>query len=537
MSEPEEESSFENATPVIPFSARELPASEPAEKSLLGCCLLDEGPSLDRALAAGLTPESFFWPKHTLVFSHLREMRRTGQPITTESLAAVLMESKQLASLGGPMFLVELTSGAPTTTHAGALIEKVREKQILRETILAASKTLEEAYAFAGDLPSFLDLARERLPHPDVLRGTNGAFTVWQPAAFRAYTPPLNMNLIGGGYLRRRQLTTLIGPPGVGKSRLSLWLACLHNAGRPFASLGMLNGPARWLFFGNENDPMRQKSDLDWFYRNLTTAEQARCDANLFLHVVDSPSDGIITLADPDAYHRLRASLKEIKPDVVVFDPWGNMIEGNENDNEEVRRTLKLLIRAVSENCPDAAILVIHHARTGKQTAIEAGNNYSGGNLSRGSKALVSSARCELALWPGDAEDSSKLVLTCEKANNVVKFEPLGLRFENGIYREDDAFELKAWRDDIEGKRSGKTLTIADLVSIVKGGIYKSSDIISAAEQTFGVSKRTSQTRLSEAVAKGYLQKTMPSGSYTLGNTKTLKTELKETSSDDPTMF
>jgi hypothetical protein len=225
-------------------------------------------------------------------------------------------------------------------------------------------------------------------------------------------------------------------------------------------------------------------------------------------------------LADPDACSNLHATLALVKPDVVVFDPWGNMIEGNENDNEEVRRTLKILLRALAINCPDAADLVIHHARTGKSTAIEAGNNFSGGSLGRGSKALVSSARCELALWPGHSEDSSRLVLTCEKVNNVKKFEPKGLIFEHGVYREDPEFSVQAWRDDIEGARGGKTLTIRDVVECVRAGNMKADAIAAKCEEEFGVSRRTVTTRLTEACAKGYLMRTVPSGSYTLGNAK-----------------
>ncbi len=361
-------------------------------------------------------------------------------------------------------------------------------------------------------------------------------YTVWQPAQFRAYNPPPNLDLLGTGYVRRRQLTTLIGPPGVGKSRLSLWLACCHIASRKFMQLDCSNGPAKWLFFGNENDPLRQKTDLEFFYKQLVKTEQDAIDANLFLHVLEQPDDGIITLADPDAFAKLLLTLKAVVPDVVVFDPWGNMIEGNENDNEEVRKTLKLLLRAIGQCCPDAAIIVIHHARTGKSTAAEAGNNFSGGSLGRGSKALVSSARCELALWPGHSEDSSRLVLTCEKVNNVKKFEPKGLKFENGIYVEDGDFSLDAWRDDIAGQKStGKTLTIQDLVDAVKSGVHKRKDLIAHCEENFEVGAATVARRLKEATEKEWLQPTQPIGSYTLGKKCVIqKSAVKHSNEPEP---
>lgn len=527
--------SFESATPVT-VAHEELPedldapveqtaapqgqnGSADPEEQVIGACLLDEGPTLDKAIAAGLTSVDFSPPRNDLIFGTLHAMRNRGVAIGLDTLVTEL--GPKLAIVGGIQHLMGLADPIkiPTTARAGHYIEVVRQASARRALIRNASELIERAN-LGEDLSQLLGVIERLKVEPPKAVSSGTPYTIWQPAAFRAFQPPPDMNLVGGGYVRRRQLTTLIGPPGVGKSRLSLWLACLHISGRPFMGMDCQNGPAKWLFFGNENDPMRQKHDLDWFYRNLTATEQAKVDANLYLHVIDKPDDGIITLADPDAYRKLCASLKQVQPDVVVFDPWGNMIEGNENDNEEVRRTLKLLIRAISENCPTAAIIVIHHARTGKATAIEAGNNYSGGSLGRGSKALVSSARCELALWPGDSEDSSKLVLTCEKANNVQKFEPKGLLFENGVYRQDDAFDLKAWRDDIEGNRSGKSISIKDLVGMVKDGCHKSTDITARAMDEFGVSRRTVFVRLAEACDAGYLAKCQPAGSYTLGKVK-----------------
>jgi len=496
----------------IPGKPKELPASEEAEEGLLGACLIEGGDSFKRSIQAGITADSFFFPSTRKVFTKLVEMDGRGIPLTD----ATLIQEMGNDLPGGLPWLMQITSGIPTEAHTAYLIASVLEKSTKRTLIREAQILIEKAYN-GTELPELAAQAEWAI-RPLIERKTTGTgFTVWQPAAFRAYQPPLNANILGGGYLRRKQVTTLIGPPGVGKSRLSLWLACLHICGRQFAGLDMQNGPAKWLFFGNENDPLRQKTDLDWFYRSLTAPEQSKVDAHLFMHVIEKPDDGIIMLADADAFAKLCSTLKAVQPEVVVFDPWGNMIEGNENDNEEVRRTLRLLLRAIAANCPEASILVIHHARTGKATVAEAGNNYSGGNLSRGGKALVSAARCELALWPGDSEDSSKLVLTCEKANNVQKFEPKGLTFENGIYQPDDNFDLQAWRDDIEGNRGGKSLSIRDVVEMVKAGAHTTSEITAKADEQFGVQRRTVQTRLTEACEKGYLQRCPPAGSYTLG--------------------
>lgn len=507
---------------VVPFpTARPLPSNAAAEKGLVACCLIEEeqGAILRRARDSGITPEHFSDPRLSTCYRRLCAMQDDEIPVEIAMLATELEGNQELEAAGGMNFLIEATADNPTSIQAAYFIEKVRETALLRAIIRAGTSTVEDAFNFSGDIDTFAaEIQRRTTAVTDLRRAKGTAYTVWNPADFRAYVPPPNLNLIGAGYLRRRQLTTLIGPPGVGKSRLSLWLGCSHIAGRSFMGLDSANHPAKWLFFGNENDPLRQKTDLEWFYRNLTAVEQALVDANLFLHVLEKPDDGIITLSDPEAYQKLTSTLKAVVPDVIVFDPWGNMIEGNENDNEEIRRTLKALFRAVTTCCPEAAMLVIHHARTGKSTALEAGNNYSGGSLGRGSKALVSAARCELALWPGHSEDSSKLVLTCEKVNNVKKFEPKGLVFENGVYHEDASFSVEAWRDDIEGARGGKTLTIQDLVNTVKAGFFKASEIVKFCADEFDASKATVNRRLAEAVDKGWLAKTQPAGSYTLGD-------------------
>ena len=360
-------------------NSRALPYSVEAEEGLISCCLIDGGQALQKAQEAGIRGDLFYAPGNSIIFSLLSAMKAEGKPIDVAALHEELRRTSQIEAVGGLKTVLRIAEQQPTTSMVGYYVERVMDLANRRSLIRSATGVVEDVFDLSKPLDEILQHLNLSVRSIGRASTAQNAFTVWQPAAFREWEPPVNINLLGGGYLRRRQLTTLIGPPGVGKSRLSMWLACMHITGRNFFGLDTANGPAKWLFFGNENDPLRQKTDLAWFYQRLTKVEQAQVDANLFLHVIDKPDDGIITLADPDAFGKLNSTLAHFKPDVVVFDPWGNMIEGNENDNEEVRRTLKLLLRAIANNCADAASLVIHHARTGRSTAIEAGNNFSGG--------------------------------------------------------------------------------------------------------------------------------------------------------------
>lgn len=513
---------------------RTLPHSIEAEEYLLSCCLLDGKEIVNRCITANIRPESFYVEAHGIIFERLLELYNAKKEIDISIVAEELKTARQLDAVGGYAFLTQVSSRIPTTAQAGYFIDKVREQSKLREIIRSCTGAVEECYNFTGDIDQFQRELEFRIgPVISDRASTAKTYTVWSPAKFREWQPSLEANLLGAGYLRRRQITTLIGPPGVGKSRLSLWLAVSHICGRTWANLDPKGGECRWFMVGNENDPERQKRDLDFFYRNLTAAEQAKVDARLAMHVIDTYDDAQLAMIDPAVYLRMVATLKTVKPDVIVFDPWGNMIEGSESDDAVIRDTLKRLLRAVGEGAPDAAVLIIHHARTGKTNTIEAGNNYSGGSLGRGSKVLVSQARCELALWPGDSEDSTKLVLTCEKVNNAPKFEPVGFVFENGIYSVDGTFSVKAWRDDIEGKRSRRVFTVADVVAIVRQGARKPKDIVNlAAETPFGATRSTVYERLREACDKGYILSAK--GEYMLPTGKISQTDLAGMRDDEP---
>ena len=54
-----------------PAIGRTLPHSLEAEKYLLSCCLLDGADVLSRCLEARIKPESFYDPKHGIVYERL----------------------------------------------------------------------------------------------------------------------------------------------------------------------------------------------------------------------------------------------------------------------------------------------------------------------------------------------------------------------------------------------------------------------------------------------------------------------------------
>ena len=352
--------------------------------------------------------------------------------------------------------------------------------------------------------------------------------SVWTPDELLAWQPPTDDVIVGEldrGYVVREELTVVIGPPGVGKSRLISWGAICAITGRAFAGLPTNNGPTKWLLVGNENSRRRQRHDLERMMSALTDEERALVRSHLRLHVLAEPRDGCLDLGDHEAREAIGATLRLHAPDVVVFDPWANMVPGDENKNADVRDGVRHLMNIVRLTAPRAACIVVHHARTGAATVSLAGNRFAGASLSRGGKALPSAARCEIAVWPGDSEDGGRIVITCEKSNNAPLFVPRGLKLDADTmtYAIDPDFSAEAWKDDVDGKRRQETVSLEDIVRAVQeecpmaGDAVKSAVIVSKVREATTGSVRTIKRRIGDALKAGYLRSGDTLGSYRLG--------------------
>jgi len=116
-----------------------LPHNPAVEKHVLAVCLLDEGPTYQRAIHDGVTDRSFHDPKNRIIW---KALARIPSP-SLELLAPELGD--HLSTIGGFPYLMELTSGIGTTAHAGHMIEQLIELESKREIIARATDLIEHA--------------------------------------------------------------------------------------------------------------------------------------------------------------------------------------------------------------------------------------------------------------------------------------------------------------------------------------------------------------------------------------------------------
>ena len=99
--------------------------------------------------------------------------------------------------------------------------------------------------------------------------------SICKPAEIRDYKIPPGYNLLGPGYVRKGDLSAIIGQGGVGKSRVGLLLAISQITDKNWCGIPTGGDPQKWLLIGNEKSRTRQKMDYDKIFANLSEQEQA----------------------------------------------------------------------------------------------------------------------------------------------------------------------------------------------------------------------------------------------------------------------
>jgi hypothetical protein len=213
----------------------------------------------------------------------------------------------------------------------------------------------------------------------------------------------------------------------------------------------------------------------------------------------------------------LRYTLENIKPDIVVLDPFANCMIGDENRAEDSLGSAKKLANLIRWQNPECAILIVHHARTGASN-IQEGTGWGPGNMMRGNKAILNFVRCAILLMPGSIDNTNKLVVKCAKSNNAESFKTRGVIFDPSTYeyKVDPDFNEQEWVRSVRSSSYNDACDIDDIVELVRSGTTAYKDIVDAMLKDDGCSEATVKRRLKEAIEKKVLFRTDTKGHYSL---------------------
>ena len=263
------------------------------------------------------------------------------------------------------------------------------------------------------------------------------------------------------------------GAPGRGKSRGTFDLARQQVLGRDFMGLPTLQRPLKWLIVGSENDIHRLNFEMCRFLfhadpismkglnnderkriaaeNGFTAADIERLDANIRPFTLEQPDDCYISLADEDNQKKLTQTMKDETPDVLVVDPWGDLIAGEELNDADVRATVQTLRKCEKDAEINAPCFIVCHARIGANEEAKA-RGMDEGNFMKNSKCLYSIARYFINVRRASFDDNPPIELVCAKNNNGVKPPPVAgkLNPETMSYEVITDHDANAWQRELE---------------------------------------------------------------------------------------
>lgn len=156
----EESPSFEEASPAEPNQSPaprkryatqrepELPPySEACEIGVIGCCILDPKAVLDIACEqlAKFQDAAFYDLRHKILFNRLRSMWESGKEIDALTLQQSLVDSDELAAIGGWQYVGHIIDQVPSAAMLSNYLKVVVEKAALRGVIQFGHAAIELA--------------------------------------------------------------------------------------------------------------------------------------------------------------------------------------------------------------------------------------------------------------------------------------------------------------------------------------------------------------------------------------------------------
>lgn len=228
-------------------------ASIEAEQAVLGAVFLDPE-ALRVAQEQKLTAESFSQIGHRKLWAAMVEQADNGRPVDLITLSEVLQQREELQSVGGPEYLVELSSNTPSSANVATYAEIVVGKAMCRRWVHVLEQA-REAF-FDPVVADPLSEAERILGKLDSRAGVEGLVRIRD--VFRPYIQELEARVkrdgpigLPTGYrhmdyhlngFQDGRLYVIAGRPGMGKTALALNILrnvaiSLHAKQEPYSLL------------------------------------------------------------------------------------------------------------------------------------------------------------------------------------------------------------------------------------------------------------------------------------------------------------
>jgi hypothetical protein len=270
--------------------------------------------------------------------------------------------------------------------------------------------------------------------------------------------------ILGDRMMAEGQPCVMAAAGGAGKSRLALQLAACVSTGRKFLNFPTGKENSTWLFLQTENSNRRLQDDLKRL-KSWLGDDWPKFAARVKFHTIENDTDGFVNLDSPEAVANIQAAIKFHVADIIVIDPLNDFGIGDLNKDADMKLTVQALSRICRKGNPRRAILVLHHALTGKAGAARA-TGFDRASFGRNSKALFAWTRAQFNIAPVDPDSNERLIVACGKCSNGREFQPFAVRLNPNtmIYEVDPTVDVSQWEKEITGSKDTAPLMNPDRV-------------------------------------------------------------------------
>lgn len=353
---------------------KELPHDILAEKTLIGCLLID-GSSFDQISDLKLKKENFFHPKYGVIFEALSDLAFTHSPIDYVTVCSKLKEKGQLEEIGGESFIITITEDIASAANIYHYAKIVKDKSSMREVVRTAMRVVDMGMSYKGmaqefiqDVEaSFFKLTNEA-KSGGMIRLKDSLFhnlkeledssrEKGQIQGIPTGYPKLDRYLLG---LQPGQLVVLAARPAMGKTSLALNLAvnaCVET-GLPVAifSLEMLSNELSMRVLSSrakvDSKRIRSKDLFEQDLRSIGDAVQEL--STLPLYINDSADSTILDIQSQCRKIKSEAGLGMIVIDYLQLMSSHNKALPREQQISEMSRGLKNMAKELE--CPVVAL-------------------------------------------------------------------------------------------------------------------------------------------------------------------------------------
>lgn len=324
-----------------------------------------------------------------------------------------------------------------------------------------------------------------------------------------------NDRLLGDRLMAKGQPFTVLAAGGTGKSRLLLQLAACMITGREFIGLVTRGRGLRWLILQTENSNQRLQHDLAALRAWVGDEQWALVEENLFIHTMETDEDGMMNLSDATNQKAIQDAIEKVRPDIIAFDPLGDFAIGDPNQDECMRATCQAISRLGKKGNPNRALVVLHHALTGKVGAARA-TGHDRASFGRNSKVLQAWTRGQMNIAAVTPDSNERLVIACGKCSNGKEFAPFGVRLnpDSMIYEVDPSFSLEAWQAEIAGKSMGPVMTPDRVQELCLASGMTKADLAKTIMDDCGCVRQSAYRHIARAEQAGKVSQSKANGHY-----------------------